>query len=138
MEKENNQMTQEELMKQFEELREKAKVYIYKVMFDGEYSPEEYEKRLALAQSDKSKLYTDYSDEMFNINMEHLIQGYSSFGKDFLTAVISQDLDSAVAMFESAVQNVLDLTAQIDAFQKTLTDAVALKKEQESKQKENS
>lgn len=137
---EEKELNQDELRQKFEEMRENQKRYIWNVMFEGEYSSEEYEKKLALAQSDKSKLYTNYTDELFNVNISQLIQGYSSFGKDFLVAAISQDLDSAVAMFESATQNVLDLTAQIDAFQNSLQAAVEAKKakQQEKETKENS
>lgn len=124
----------------FGELRENARKYIYTIMFDDEYTPEKYDEKLAKAQEDKSKLYTDYSDEIFDINIMHLIQGYSSFGKDFLVAAISQDLDSAVAMFESATQNVLDMTAQIEAFQESLHQAVEAKRlsEKAKDSKENS
>lgn len=121
-------MTQE----QFEDLKEKAKEYIYKVMFDGEFSREKYDEEFKKVQEAEVKPYTDFNEVDLNINMEHLVQGYASFGRPFLIAAMSQDLDSAANMFECAVQQVLDLTSTIQDFERSLVERINAAKAQEN------
>lgn len=127
-------MTNEE----FQELREKAQEYIYNVMFEGEFSKEKYQEELKKAQTDRSKLYTDFDDASLNINMEHLVQGYASFGRPFLVAAMSQDLDSATNMFECAIQQCLDLNKALVDYENQLQEVIKTKlAEQANKQKED-
>lgn len=103
---------------QYKEIKEKAKVYAYNVMHDDDYTNEKYEADLDKVKNApvEEKPYTDYDEINLAMNMEHLVQGYATYGKDYLTAVISKDLNSAVVMFECAVQQVLDLTNMINQF----------------------
>lgn len=113
---------------QYNEIRDKARIYAYNIMHDDEFTEEKYE-------ADRTKIkelldkgehpYTDYNETNLAMNMEHLVQGYATYGRDYITGVISQDLDSSVNMFECCVQQVLDLTNTIRSYTAMLEKQVA-------------
>lgn len=101
----------EQQKKEYLDLLDKAHEYVYNVLFDDKYTPEKYKTKVEEIANKpvKERPYTDYDVVQSNINQLHLIEGYSAFGRDFLVAAISQDLDSAVNMFENAVQQNIDI-----------------------------
>lgn len=107
-----------------------ADKYIYTVMFDDEYSQEKLEEKIKEYQ-DKADLRSEFSDVDFVTNIEHLVRGYSCFGKDFITAVLSKDLDSTVNMVESCLQQMIEQSALLNDFLSALESKLPedLKKE---------
>ena len=98
------------------DLIKKSHEYAYNIIYDDDYTEEKYNEKTKEIQSRDVKPYSDFSDEEFNINLSHLIEGYAAFGRDFLVATMAKDTESGVNMFETAIQQVLDLTNSIDSF----------------------
>ena len=59
--------------------------------------------------------------------MNHLLQGYGAFGKDFITNVMTKDPKSATVMFETVTQAYLDLRASVDQTRKELEEQLKKK-----------
>lgn len=98
----------EEFAKQMQEIRTKARNYVWNIMgFDGEFSEEEFVKK---TQEDPAEgKFFRFDDVNFRLNIEHLVQGYGNFGTEYLKRVMEQDKDSAINMFESVTQQFLEL-----------------------------
>ena len=94
------------------EMNLKAYEYIWNLLGLGEtFSEEEYVK-IREAQLSKDN-YTNFDVPVRLLNMTMLIQGYGNFGRKFIEAAYEKDKDSCINMFESAIQEYLELDAAV-------------------------
>lgn len=94
------------------EMNTKAHEYIWNLLELGKtFSEEEYEKQRT-SQLSKDN-YTDIEPSQRLLNMTMLIQGYGSFGNKFIKAAYEKDKDSCINMFESVIQEYLELDAAV-------------------------
>lgn len=111
-----NQEVTQEMIEQMEKAEKdmnlKAYEYIWNLLELGkEFSEEEYIK-LREAQLSKDN-YTNFEVPTRLLNMTMLIQGYGNFGRKFIEAAYEKDKDSCINMFESVVQEFLELDAAV-------------------------
>ena len=81
--------------------------YIYNLVFDGEYTPEKFMSETG--KLNKDEIFSVYKPLDMQTDLETVIQGYGYCGKEFIKNMIDKDKDSAYHVFESVVQDWLDL-----------------------------
>lgn len=119
----------EEQKQVYQTMLQDARKYVHNIMdLPGMYDPEGFENIIKEQQEKRDELFKRFSDEDMLINKEHLIQGYCTFGTEFLKNVVEKDNDSALNMFEVIMQEYLDLKLAVDEVTKTLEDQALLKK----------
>jgi hypothetical protein len=130
-------MTDEE-KQTYEQMLTDAQTYVFNIMRLGkEFSKEEYTKKTEeikqkMHESKDFSMFTDFDYVQKNINMVTLIQGYGNFGREFINEVFAQDPASALNMFESVVQDYLDLKAAIEEQFEKYTEDLQTKQAVES------
>ena len=126
----------EELQKQ---IYADACKYVWNLMELGkaeDYNAESYAKTIFANvkrnQEEKRALFANWDDQMFSLNQTILIQGYGYFGTEFIKSVFEKDKDSAVVLFETAMQSYLDLKHDYEYLLSEIME-ISNAKEQENK-----
>ena len=113
-----------------QELTEKIRTYVWNIMDLGPvYDPVKFNEAIEANKNADAikKLFSNFTDEEYSLNMNHLLQGYGAFGKDFISNVMTKDPKSATVMFETVTQAYLDLRASVDQTQKELEEKLKQK-----------
>ena len=115
--------------------------YVWNLMNLGkEFSQETYEKAIAELRQhnidNKIVPFTEWDDQMFALNQTIATQGYGHFGTEFIKKVIDEDKESAIVLFETAMQSYLDIRHDYEALIASLVQ-ISNAKEQENKKEEN-
>lgn len=85
-----------------------AHKYIYNLMgYEGEFTEDKFQE--ATDKLDRDNLFTVYKPIDMQTDLVTLTQGYGFCGLDFLKRLIDEDKDSAYHVFESVVQDWMDL-----------------------------
>lgn len=112
---------------EYKALTKAAYIYVWNIMGLGEFKEED----LARIQEEnrEKELFTNFSDVDINLNSEHLLRGYGNFGRDFLIKVMEQDKESAINMWETTIQQLLDLQEAVrkstEQFEEMLKEKLA-------------
>ena len=82
--------------------------YIYNLMdYEGEYTPEAFTEKInGLKRED---IFTIYKPLDMQTDLVTITQGYGNCGKEFIKNLIDKDKASAYHVFESVVQDWMDL-----------------------------
>lgn len=119
----------EEQKQVYTKMVQDARKYAHNIMdVPGEYDPEGFENIIKEKQKNVEGLFKRFSDEEMLMNKEHLIQGYCTFGTEYLKNVYEKDKDSLLNMFENIIQEYLDMQLMIDKARQSLEQQVAMKK----------
>lgn len=114
----------QEMQELFKKMQTDAKKYVYNLLELGnEFNEEEYDKIVEeQKKGDLTKLFKDFDDETFQMNMNHLLTGYGPFGTKFIETLMTKDPESAKVLFESVTQAYLDLLASIQQTQQSMEE----------------
>lgn len=133
---ENKELTKEEL-ERIEEIEKantilvtSASSYVWNLMdltkeTNKEYSLDnwtEYLKSKSDSESAKER-FTNFSQESLDLNDVVLRQGYGVFGRKFIEKVFEEDKDSALNLFEVAIQQYFDLDYAVNEFNRMMAEA---------------
>lgn len=111
--------------------------YIFNLLgFEGEYSDEKFKEEMDKLKPEE--IFTVAKPLDMETDLLTLTQGYGNFGKLFIKNIIDKDKDSAYHVFESVVQDWLDLKEFISSFTKRIEEeTLKLKEMRESSDKKS-
>lgn len=117
-----------------------ASEYVFNVMDLGpSYTKEAWDKIQKEIQDQNSteegmkafaERYSGFTDEDIKLNVEVLNQGYRSFGREFINAMIDKDPDSAKGLFELTTQMYLTLNDEINTITRQTEEMLKERKEE--------
>lgn len=123
-----NEETKEVLKK----IQADAQVYIFNLLNFGEnYTKEEYIKRAQAIKesSEEHNPFKVFTDEEMQMNIMTALEGYGSFGTEFIDKLIDSDKASAKNILEAVLQDYLDLQNFIETMTIKMESAIAASKD---------
>lgn len=118
---------------EYKVLQEKVRKFLFSLMVGGEYTEEKMDEVIQEVSKREEKPYTDYPDSELYELVEISVKGYSGFGKEFISRIISADPELSTKLYEVTIQQLIELNHAVEAYQASLSERLnELKKEEQN------